>query len=929
MAIVQTADGYLWLATEDGLVRFDGVRFTVFNKKNTKEIRHNHIQELFAGKDGSLWIGTKAGLSRLKDGKFINYTARIGLPENNIMSICEDQEGNIWLGTFSAGLIKLRNEKFKIYTSKDGLPSGSVISIYEDNKGVLWLGTTNGLIRFYKSKFKPYTKEDGLSDNYVSSIAGDKSGNLWIGTIDGCLNRSNFESEEKIKVYCPKDGLSKGELMSLHMDRQDNLWIGKYGGGLNRFKDGRISKYLGLSDNDILAIYEDREGSLWIGTENGGLNRLKDGIFTTYSTAEGLSNNIVLSICQDQQENVWIGTEGGLNRLKNGKITHYTKKEGLYDNTVSSIYPDSKGRLWIVTNALNKFENGKFTAYTKEDGVFKDIILSTYEDRQGNLWIGEYGALHRMNQGRYTTYTTKDGLSDGYIYCMYEDRKGYLWIGTAEGLNRFRDGKFTVYTRKDGLSNDEVLCLYGDNDGSLWIGTNGGGLNRLSNGKFTAFTAENGLLDDVMYQILEDDKGNLWMGCNKGVFHVSKKELTEFAQGKVKSIKSTSYNETDGMKSRECLMSTQPAGWKTRDGKLWFATLKGAAVIDPDDIKVNHKTPPLVIEEVIVDNQLAELRNEARFSPGKKRFEFKYTALTFLAPDKIKFKYKLEGFDTDWVDAGGRRLAYYNQIPPGRYTFRVIACNNDGIWSHSGASYNFYLEPYFHQTGWFYVLCALLLTIIGWTLHRYRLSRALEMERLRTRIATDLHDDIGSGLSQIAILSEVARKHVTEENSLTAEPLIKIAGLSRELMDSMSDIVWAVNPSKDRLADLILRLRRFVGDMMTARDIKFQFHSSGLEQDQRVGPDLRREIFLIFKESINNMVRHSQCTEAEITFAMERNDLVLKVSDNGRGFDTVVITDGQGLDSMKLRAERLGGRLTVISKRNHGTTLTLRVPLVG
>jgi len=755
-AIVQTKDGYIWLGTEEGLALFDGVQFTVFDKRNTEEIKNNYIMTLYEDRKGNLWIGTRGGgLNRLRDGKFKSFTTKEGLSNDNVRSIYGDKEGNLWIGTRGGGLNRLRDGKFTTFTTKEGLSNNNVRSIYADKEGNLWIGTDGGgLNRLKDGKFITYTMKEGLSNNFVISIYEDREGSLWIGTNGGGLN---MLKNGKFTIYTTKEGLSNNFVWSICEDREGSLWIATDGGGLNRLKSGKFTAYTtkeGLSDNSVRSIYEDREGSLWIGTVGGGLDRLMDGKFTAYTTKEGLSNDSVWSIYEDRKENLWIGTKGGgLNRLKEGKFTNFTTKEGLSNDIVRSIYEDKEGSLWIGTfgGGLNRLKDGKFTAFTTKNGLSSDNVRSIYGDREGNLWIGtDGGGLNKLKNGKFTIYTTKEGLSNNFVWSICEDRDGSLWIGTdGDGLNRLKDGKFIAYTTKEGLSNNLVLSIFEDKEGDLWISTGGGGLNRLKDGKFTIYTTREGLFDDIVYTILEDGKENFWMSGNKGIFRVSKKELDDFSERKVESIACISYGRADGMQSSECNGGNQPAGWKSRDGKLWFPTLKGMAMIDPANIKINELPPPVVIERVLIDNESIDLNRYSKLSPGKKRFEFHYSGLSFLIPQRVKFNYKLEGFDEEWIDAGSHRTAYYTNIPPGHYRFRVIACNNDGIWNETGASIEFYLKPYFYQTILFYVLCGLSVVLISMGGYRLRVRQIKAKEKHLTVLVEERTKQLGKVMNQL------------------------------------------------------------------------------------------------------------------------------------------------------------------------------------
>ncbi|MGH9406664.1 MAG: two-component regulator propeller domain-containing protein [Terriglobia bacterium] len=738
LAITQSHDGYLWLGTEEGLARFDGVDFTVFNTRNTPALGMDTITALLEDRSGSLWIGTNGGgLTRLHDGRFTRFTTRDGLGSDVVLSLDEDHSGNIWIGTDGGGLTRFRAGRWVTYTVKNGLPDNSIFSICEDREGSLWLGTHAGVSRLKHGLFTSFGGSRGLPDPYVKAVYTGKDGVLWVGTNGGGLSR--LGADGRFVTYSTKNGLSSNAIWSLYQDRAGTLWIGTGAGGLDRLRDGKFTAYTskqGLSSNDVWSIYEDREGSLWIGTSDGGLNQLRDGAFTAYTTEEGLSSDIALAVFQDHEGNLWAGTDGGgIDRLTDGRVTSFTAANGLSNNQVFSICEDGAGSLWVGTrHGLNQFKNGKFHAYRARAGLPSDVVTASYVDRQGTLWIGTRGGLSRMENGQFITYTTTQGLSSDHVSSMYEDRSGNLWVGTVGGgVDRFKNGKFTAYTTANGLSNNVVWSLYGDSAGVLWIGTNGGGLVRLKNGRFTTYTTRDGLFDDVVVEILDDGRGSLWMSSNRGIFRASKRELDSFARGVIHSIHSVAYDTSDGMKSKECNGGFQPAGWKLQDGRLCFPTMKGLVFVDPARLKSNPLPPPVAIEQVTIDRRAFPPSQAAEVRPGKGQLEFEFAALSFISPKKIRFKYRLEGFDKDWVDAGSRRAAYYTNIPPGTYQFQVIAANSDGVWNDTGAWFSFVLEPHFYQAFWFYSLCGLLVLSLGIAGHHLRVRHLNARERELSR----------------------------------------------------------------------------------------------------------------------------------------------------------------------------------------------------
>jgi PAS domain S-box-containing protein len=786
VCLLQSHDGYIWVGTVEGLARFDGVRFTIFNKSNTLEIKNNSISTLYEDRQGNLWIGTSGGLNRLKDGKFSSYTTEDGLSYDDILSICGDKKGNIWIGT-QKGLNCMKDGIFTIYTTKDGLFNNKVSALGLDRKGALWIGTPEGLNRLHDGKITGYTTKDGLSENSMSYIYEDKAGNLWIATFNG-LNRLK---DGKFTHYTTKDGLSNNVVLSIYEDRAGSLWIATMG-GLNRLRNGIFTAYTDKKSS-FKTFIEDKEGSLWIGSLDG-LNRFKDRTFTTLSTEDGLSGDIIISVMEDRGGSYWICTAAsGLNRWKDGKITIYTTEDGLSSNNLNALYEDREGALWIGTEGggVNRLKDGIFKGYTTANGLSHDEVPTIMEDREGSLWIGTNGGgLNRLKNGKIEVFTTKDGLSNNMVSSIYEDRKGTLWIGTnGGGLNRFKDGTFTTYTMKEGLSSNRIRPIYEDKEGILWIGTYGGGLIRLKDGKFTTYTTKEGLFNDIIHQILEDDGGNLWMSCNNGIFRVKKTDLNDFAEARISSVNCVSYGTFDGMKSSECNGVSQPPGFKASDRRLWFPTMNGVAIIDPSGIKMNTSPPPVIIEKLLVNDKPLDLGNwDHRLSPGKKNLEFHFTALSFLVPQRVKLKYRLEGFEKKWKETGQYRTAQYTNMSPGYYTFKVIACNNDGIWNKKGASIHFYLQPFFYQTWWFMVVGGLLLFLIIIGFYKIRV-RQLQKKKLELEKLVDTRT---GQLKESNIRLEASNKQLGDANK-ELERLSLVASETDNavtIMDHQGNIEW-------------------------------------------------------------------------------------------------------------------------------------------
>jgi diguanylate cyclase (GGDEF)-like protein len=775
-AIAQTRDGYLWLGTQEGLVRFDGVRFVVFDEKNAPVLKNTNVLALCAGANGDLWIGTRGGgLVRLSNGVFTQFLKSEGLPNDFVRSVFEDSRGRLWVGT-EGGLARLEQGRFVPVHPLPAASSPEVVLAIAESGDDMWLGTDGaGLLRLRGQKTESFTRKDGLPSDVIRCLHADPDGTLWIGTRGGGLvrlRRGQFTS-------FPTQGGVWNTIGSgaIHRDRDGNLWVGTRGGGLLRLHGEEIAAFTkkdGLGSDIVMCVYEDREGTLWVGTDGEGLHRFKNGKVTTFSVQEGLPNNMLLPIYEDRRGTLWLGSYGGgLAAMRDGRFSSYTTAQGLVSDMIASLAGDGAGNLWIGTDGggLDRFRDGRFTHYAAAQGLSSNRVISLLVDREGNLWVGTYGGGLDLMQGeKFLVYGKAEGLTNQMINALTQDREGNLWIGTdGGGLNRFRDGRFHALTTRDGLAHDTVYRIYEDTDGVLWIGSFAG-LSRFKNGKFTTYTTQNGLFDNKIFQILEDDDGNLWMSCNKGIFRVSKKQLNDFAAGTVSSITSTAFGKADGMKSSECNGTSQPAGWKSRDGTLWFPTTIGAVRIDPRHLVTNSVAPPVSIEDVIIDKKHLSGTGALRALPGAGELEIHYAALSLVDAEKVRFRYRLEGFDSAWVDPGTRRTAFYTNTPPGHYRFRVIACNNDGLWNEEGSSIEITLEPHFYQTLWFYGLCALGVALIGFGSHTYRVRsltrRKRELIRLvseRTQQLEDANAILRRLSAQDGLTGIANRRHFDEE----------------------------------------------------------------------------------------------------------------------------------------------------------------------
>ncbi len=749
-AIVQTRDGYLWLGTFGGLARFDGIKFTVFDSDNSPEFKSNGITSLLEDHAGNLWIGTAFnGLSRYANGRFTTWTIKDGLPDDQVRAITEDQNGALWImtrrglaryadGKFSvplrddmsqgasnwllcaardgsiwmtkrSGLVRYRNGTFTTYESSADMPLTPALDLRETSDGSIWVASHRGLFRFREEKFTTFASYsfkftssapayNEPLDNLAYFIFEDQKGKTCFLTPRGI---SRFDGEKIVPfrtVSDLKDIFRKEELVrSFIRDSEGNLWVGNIGLGLHRYKEAPIVSYAaeqGLSDLGFEAIFGDAEGNFWMGG-----NQFFKRSGNEFTLLEDWK--FVRSILRDRKGDLWLGVQEGVYRFKNARITSPDASENLLPRlSAHAIFEDREGRLWVGAESSPAFTGGLF------------------------LYKGD----------TFVPYRTTEGLVYNDVRFIAEDRSGALWLGTTGGLSRLKDGQFTNYTVANGLSHNNIRAIQIEEDGTVWLGTYGGGLNRLKDGRFVPITKKDGLFDNVVSRILKDDRGNFWMSCNRGIYRVSLRELNNFADGKIKSVTSIAYGIDDGMKSSEANGGNQPAGWKSADGRLWFPTLKGVVVVDPNHI--NALPPPVAVEGLFVNAAPLDLYARSEAPPGDGNLEIQYTSLSLTAPEKARFKYRLEGYDADWIDAGNRRIAYYTGISPGQYTFHVIAANGDGIWNETGAKIEFYLRPHFYQTWWFYGLCGLVTGLLAFAAYRVRVRHLVQRtQKLETKVA--------------------------------------------------------------------------------------------------------------------------------------------------------------------------------------------------
>jgi len=957
--ILQTRDGYMWFTTYDGLVRFDGVRFTVFNKNNSPGLESNRFGTVYEDRFGDLWATlSTGGIARMHRGRFTTYTKEQGLPLDGA-GICDDGQGNIviygngqlfrwWEGRFEPfnelslsapqpwedGLYKLppadcwwEGDRWVCYSSgrtrswaAAELPVQGIYGVTMGDNRDYWFTSPKGVVRFSEGGVAElYDERNGLPGlnpllvwgrpRTLQVISRDTAGSVWVTSLYSM----------------------QSDLLSL---RAPEGWdvVDNYGG------------------------CADTEGNYWFGTNSNGLFRARKQTVTAYTKAQGLNAREVYPLLESRDGSIWIGTRrDGLFRFKDGAFTNYTG-EGAFGSFVSSLYEDRAGQLWVggLAGDTWRFTGAGFVREIWRGVPYGSLgaVKTMCEDREGAYWIGSEGGVVRYKNGVAIHYTTKDGLVADDTKVIVPDLEGGVWLGGEAGLTHYNNGKFTAWTEKAGLAGAAVQGLKQDDDGTLWIGTYDSGLARFKDGRFTRYTTKDGLYDDGVFQILEDDDGWLWMSCNRGVYRVRKQELTNFADGKSKEITSLAYTKGDGMPSAQCTSGRWPAGIKTRDGKLWFPTLGGVAVIDPATVRFNSKPPPVVIEEMRIGNQPVEIESwesairDPQFAikvrPGQEDFEIRYTAVSFINSENLRFKYKLEGLDHDWVEAGTRRTANFSHVPPGDYTFKVIAANSDGVWNTEGKSLRLSVLPPFYRTWWFLTLAALTLGAALGASYKYRVtqleareaaqlvfSRQLiaSQEAERKRIAGELHDGLGQSLVIIRNWALLGSGQLSPD-SPAKEELDEITATASRAINEVREIAYNLGPYHLERLGLANTIQDMVKRVAQISRVNITAELDPL--DGVLSRETEMSVYRITQESLNNMVKHSQATEARVALKREAAGIRLTVSDNGKGFNpqNVASPDGSGtsktgfgLAGIAERVRLIDGALTIRSAPGQGTTI--------
>ena len=951
--MTQTPDGYLWLGSEFGLFHFDGVSFVRWEPPDGEQLPARHISRLLTARDGTLWIGTLAGLASWHDGRLTRVPE---LDKVMVTSLLEDRHGTVWVGGRSdhGGHLCAVQGGRGTCSGGDGL-SGMfgrfVLRLHEDGAGTLWAGTDSGLWRWAPGAPKRYP----IPGVQISDLSESDDGHLLIAILNGGLKQLIHDSIEPYPIRSassPTAPLQDAEVDSnrLLRDRDGALWIATVRRGLIRTFRGRADTFAvsdGLSGNVSCSLFEDREGTIWVATTSG-LDRFQQSSVATLSTKQGLHTDAVVSVLGATDGSVWLGAREGLMRWKDGRFTTFRTTSGLPDDATQSLFEDPRGRVWVFTKGGLAYFDGR--RFVPVPGVPSKEVFSITGDESGNLWLSGDAGLTHLRAGRVVEDIPWSTIGQTRAKVVVSDNGG-VWLSfwTDGGVMYFKDGRVRAsYSTREGLGKGHVPGLALDSDGALWASTDEGGLSRIKDGHVATLTSRNGLPCDAIHGTVQDDRRSLWVHAACGVFRITRPELDAWIARPQHRLQTTLWDAADGAKLRALApTSYEPLVSRSIDGKLWFVVGEGVQVLDPQHLASNPLRPPVYVERLTADNTVRWQHRPAgttmanlRLPPHVRDVEIDYTALSLVAPEKIRFRYRLEGQDHAWREVVNDRRVQYSNLGPGAYRFRVIASNNNGVWNEQGDTLAFSVDPAYYQTNWFLALCVgggLIVLWAGYQLRVRQLHHEFEMAldarvHERTRVARDLHDTLLQSFQGLLLRFQVVSELLADHPAIRARQDAAIAQVAQAITEGRDAVQGLRDSTLERndLARAISALgARLAADSGHDSPPVLRISVEGTSRDLR--PLLRDEIYKIAAEALRNAFRHAQAARVDVDIQYGSDKFRLRVKDGGRGIDPAVLeaqgaSGHYGLPGMRERATVIGGTLTLTSAMGGGTEVQLVIP---
>jgi len=920
-AFAQTADRYLWIGTTGGLVRFDGERFVVFDRENTPAFLENNVFCLTVSQDNTLWIGLEGGgLIRYRNGVFRSFTAADGLKNDFVRTIYEDRSGKIWIGTDS-GLFLLEGDRVRRVDNQDAIPALAVHAVFEDSDGELWVGGSR-LVRLSGNAAVEYPLSGEASRNRVKSILASQDGTIWVGTVSGLHKltpgSSRFELVPEIS----------GTVRFLRETSDHTLWIGTIGHGLRILRGRQFDQMMSpdtLPSNTLLNLFEDAEKNIWIGTQ-AGMVRLSSSPVRTVNLPDGADSDAE-TVYQDRDGDVWVAAVN-LFRFHNAQASQYRIPE-LSGVRVRNVFRDREGALWLGTEGRGVYQQAgnQLTHYSTENGLVNNFVRAILQGKDGSIWIGTDEGVSRWRPTGISNYQMHDGLCYFSIRSLLEDHHGDIWIGTDRGVSRIHGEQFVADGATEALKNEKVWAIHEDPDGGMWFGTRTGGLYRWRFGKLTRFTTAQGLASNGVYELLEDRNGTLWMSGPQGISAVSRRQLDVVADDPSQSLAVTLYGVSEGLETIQMCGGEKPAGILTTGGEAWFPTSKGPVRISVD--QPHPSVPaPIVIDRVIADGRQVNPSGDIQLNPDNAKLEVDFSVVLLRSQERVRFRYKLEGFDKKWSDASTTRSAYYTNLSPGHYRFRVAAFEMNNPEQVAQASIGIVQTPRFYRTPWFMALCVLMAAATAWGAYQFRLGqlrvRFAAVLKERTRLAREMHDTLIQGCVGVSALLE-AHSSLGETQTGGARDLLDYARTQlRSTIDEARKAVWNLRQATP--AEIGPQLERMAEQISEEFGVQVNCRVSGKQFafDQFTLHD----VLMVVREALYNALRHGQPTKVELSADFEEEHCVLRIKDNGRGFDPAAVasSDGHyGLIGIRERVERIGGKFSVHSRIGAGTELVIEV----
>jgi ligand-binding sensor domain-containing protein/signal transduction histidine kinase len=931
-AFAQTADRYLWIGTTGGLLRLDGASFVLYDRESTPAFRDNNIFCLTVSRDNSLWIGTEGGgLIRYRGGVFRAFSTSDGLTNAFVRSIEQDSKGQIWIGT-DDGLFRLSGERLERIDGTESVPQVAVHAIHEDRSGHLWVGGSK-LLRLEGTSAAEYRLEGEASQNRVKSIVETEDGTVWVGTVSGLQRMlpNKLPKHAKTKGFQRVSGFNV-TVRFLRETSDGRLWIGTIGHGLHIYSHNRFSEITAptrLPSNTVLNLFEDVEKNIWVGTQAGMLRLSKTPVRTV--ALPDASDSDAETVYQDVGGDVWIAA-ANLFRFQKDKATPY-RFPTLAGVRVRNVFRDREGTLWIGTDGRGVYhQNGKqFVHYTTRQGLVNNFVRAFLQSRDGSVWIATDEGVSRWTKNRFTNYQMSDGLCYFSTRSLLEDRNGDLWIGTDRGVSRLHNNKFESDDPVRALQEEKVWAIHQDPDGGLWFGTRTGGLYRWQSAKLTHYTVAQGLASNSIYELLEDHNGKLWVSGPNGISVMNRRDLDMVVDHPGRRVPVTLYGISEGLETIQMCGGEKPAGILTAQGEVWFPSSKGPVRVSTDQPQPSNPAP-VVIDRVLVDGLQSPAGGRLSLSPTSAKLELHYGVVLLRSQERINFRYILDGFDKNWSDASAGRIAYYTNLPPGRYHFRVAAYEMNNPAQIAETSLEIVQEPHFYRTLWFLGLCLLLAggAVLG--IYQVRLgqlrARFQAVLDERNRLAREMHDTLIQGCVGVSALLE-AQSSIGHAEGNNGHDLLAYARTQiRSTIDEARQAVWNLRQNSGAVASLAPQLKGTTQQVSHEFGIPVEFRvlgkTFGLDQSTV------HDVLMVTREALYNAVRHGQPHRVQVDVCFEEQRCKVKISDDGSGFDFVSLATSSaghyGLIGMRERVERIGGKFILNSRIGAGTDLVIEVP---